>query len=581
MMFIRRCFRRKNGKRHAYWALVESYRTDRGPRQRVVSWLGLMPEGKRLGVAAAAQNGKHQYRFGEPDPEYVRINPKSIKVERVREFGGPWLGLELIRKLGLDELLNKVMEPGREEVPWPLMSMVLVLSRLCDPSSELYIAEHSFGRGAIPDLLGIPASKVNDDRLYRALDHLLPHKEALEQHIKKRMGELFKIEYDLFLYDVTSTYFEGMCEANPLAQRGYSRDQRSGCKQVCIALVVSRCGLPIGYEVFAGNRADVTTVEEIVTTMESRHGEAKCVWVMDRGMTSQKNVEFLQKGGRRYILGTPKAMLKKYEKDLAQGDWNLVHKGLEVKKLGAAEGSQEVFILCRSADRSQKEKAMHEKFAGKVKEGLEKLSTACTKKKMPVATVAQRLGRLLEKNWRAAKAFKTEVKLDADGGARLEWSEQKEWSEWASLSEGCYLLRSNVTDWSGEQLWKAYTQLTEAENAFRIQKSDLELRPVWHQKEERVRAHILVCFVAYVLWKTLGRWCSQAGLGDEPRKVLDELSRLRLVDVVMKTDTGTELRRRCVGQPDEHQAILLYRLGLTLPQGLEVTPDPDANVVET
>ena len=580
-MFIRPYHLKKNGKRRAYWGLVESYRTEKGPRQRVVAWLGLMEEGKRLGVAAAARNGKHQYRFGEPEPEYVRIDPKSIKVERVREFGGPWLGLELVRKLGLDGLLEEVTEAGREEVPWPLMSLVLVLSRLCDPSSELRIAEHSYARSAIPDLLGVSAEKVNDDRLYRALDHLLPHKEALEKHIKNRMGELFKIEYDLFLYDVTSTYFEGMCEGNPLAQRGYSRDQRPGCKQVCIALVVSRCGLPIGYEVFAGNRADVTTVEEIVNTMESRHGKAKCVWVMDRGMTSQKNIDFLNEGKRKYILGTPKAMLRKYQKDLAGKDWELVHKGLEVKKLSAPDGGDEVFILCRSADRSQKEKAMHEKFVAKVKEGLEKLSTACEKKKTSVSMASTRLGRLLEKNWRAAKAFRVEIKENADGWAKVTWTEQKEWSDWAGLSEGCYLLRSNVTDWSGEELWKAYIQLTEAENAFRIHKSDLELRPVWHHKEDRVKAHILVCFLAYVLWKTLGRWCSQAGLGDEPRKVLDELSRIRLVDVVMKTDTGAEIRRRCVGQPDEHQAILLQRLGLILPQGFEVTQESNANVVRT
>ncbi|MCE9559449.1 MAG: hypothetical protein K8R88_10900, partial [Armatimonadetes bacterium] len=174
-----------------------------------------MPEEQRLGVAAAALGGKHQYRFGEPDPQFVRIDPKSIKAQRVREFGGPWLGLELVKKLGIDALLNQATELGREEVPWPLMSLVLVLSRLCDPSSELYIAEHSFERSAVPDLLGVPATKVNDDRLYRALDHLLPHKETLERHIKKRMGELFKIDYDLFLYDVTSTYFEGMCEGNP------------------------------------------------------------------------------------------------------------------------------------------------------------------------------------------------------------------------------------------------------------------------------------------------------------------------------------------------------------------------------
>ena len=212
---------------------------------------------------------------------------------------------------------------------------------------------------------------------------------------------------------------------------------------------------------------------------------------------------------------------------------------------------------------------------------MEKLAAACGKRKMPVSTAAQRLGRLMEKNWRAAKAFKTEVRQNADGWAVLEWSYQKEWADWARLSEGCYLLRSNVTDWSGEELWKAYMQLTEAENAFRIHKSDLELRPVWHQKEERVRAHILVCFLAYVLWKTLGRWCSEAGLGDEPRKVMDELSRIRLVDVVMKTDTGVELRRRCVGRPDEHQAILLQRLGLNLPETLAITQEPDANVVRT
>ena len=580
-MYLRRCYRAKDGKRHAHWALVESYRTARGPRQRVVAWLGTMEEGRRLGVKAAAQAGQHQYHFGQAQPRYERIDVKSIRAERVRDFGGAWLGLELARRLGMTDLLQRLMEPGREEVPWPLMSLVLVLARLMDPSSELHVAEHSYGHSAMADLLGVPMAKVNDDRLYRALDALLPHKAALEKHLKERLGELFGVEYDLLLYDVTSTYFEGQALANPLARRGYSRDQRSDCKQVCIALVVSRCGLPLGYEVFAGNRSDVTTVEEIVTSMEARYGRAQRVWAMDRGMVSQDNIEFLKEGDRRYILGTPRSQLKRYQKELAGADWTQVHEGLEVKKLAAPDGSEEVFILCRSADRREKERAMHQRFVQRIRQGLERIAQGCLKRKQAPLTIAHRVGKLMGQNTRAAGAFQVEVGQDAQGRATLNWSCQEDWNDWASLSEGCYLLRSNVTDWSGEDLWKAYMQLTEAEGAFRIHKSDLVLRPVWHQKEERVRAHILVCFLAYVLWKSLARWCSQAGLGDEPRKVLEELSRIKLVDVVMRTDQGLRLHRRCISRPDDHQAILLHRLGLTLPEGLNLTEEPVEDVVET
>jgi transposase len=405
--------------------------------------------------------------------------------------------------------------------------------------------------------------------LYRALDALLPHKAEMEKHLKQRLGELFGLEYDLLLYDVTSTYFEGQCKANDQAQRGYSRDNRSDCKQVCIALVVSRCGMPLGYELFAGNKADVTSVKEIVTTMEDRYGKAERVWVMDRGMVSAANIEFLKEGGRRYIVGTPKTMLRKYEKQLIASDWNTVHEGLEVKLCADPDGGEETFILCRSAQRREKEKAMHDRFEKRIEEGLVSLAKLAEKRAMTPVALSHRVGRLMGQNTRAAGAFKTEVLADAQGNARLKWEKVESWRSWASLSEGCYLLRSNVADWSAPDLWRAYMQLTEAENAFRIHKSDLTLRPIWHQKKERVQAHVLVCFLAYVLWKTLGQMCKSAGLGDEPRKVLDEIAAVQTVDVLLPTRCGQTIRKRCIAKPSEHQAILLHKLGLTLPRSLE------------
>lgn len=565
-MFIRPCYRRKNGKRHAYWALMESYRTERGPRQRVVAYLGQLDPPDREGVkdAAEGKSSRQKRLFDEASPAWVEVDAKRVRVENRRDFGGPWLGLQLVEQLGLKEFFERAMPAGQEDIPWSLMALVLVLCRLCHPSSELHIAEHFYAQSALTDLLGIPAEKINEQRLYRALDMLLPHKEALEVFLKNRLGELFGLEYDLLLYDVTSTYFEGLAEANPLAQRGYSRDHRPDCKQVCIGLVVSKCGMPLGYEVFAGNRVDVTTLQEIVATMERRYGRADRIWVGDRGMVSAANIAFLKESGRRYIIGTPKSMLKQFERELIAEDWHTIRDGLEVKLCPAPDGD-ETFVLCRSRDRREKEKAMHDRFELRIEEGLERIASSCAKQRLEPVVVAQRVGRLLGQNSRAAGLFQTEVKTAADGRATLQWKKIEQWRDWAALSEGCYLLRSNVTDWSDEDLWRAYIQLTEAEAAFRIHKSDLRLRPIWHQKEDRVLAHILVCFLAYVLWKTLSQSCQRAGLGHEPRRVFDELSKVQLVDVVMPTRQGPEIRRRCVTQPSEHQAILLTRLKLDLP----------------
>lgn len=571
-MYLRRCYRAKDGKRHAYWALVKSVRTARGPRQQVVAYLGEMDEAGRLGIKRAVSDVAERSGelFGGEPVAWVRVNAEAMRVENGRAFGGPWLGLEVLRKLELVALLERLLPAGREEVPWPMMALVLVLGRMCDPASELHIAEHFYEHSAIADLLGVPAEKVNDDRLYRALDALLPHKARLEQHLKERLGELFALEYDLLLYDVTSTYFEGQALANGKAQRGYSRDGRPDCKQVCIGLVVSRGGMPLGYQVFAGNRADVTTLQEIVTTMEERYGKAERIWVTDRGMISQANMEFLKEGGRRYIVGTPKGMLKRFGQELLQQDWASVREGLEVKLCPGPDGT-ETFLLCRSADRRAKEHAMHERFEKRIQEGLARIQASCLKQHNDTLIIARRVGRLLGQNTRAAGLFKVDVTDDARGKTQVTWSKQETWRSWAQLSAGCYLLRSNVTDWRAQELWRAYMQLAEgAEGAFRIHKSDLNLRPIWHQKESRVEAHILVCFLAYVIWKTLGQMCRCAGLGDEPRKVFEELAGIQVVDVVMPTSRGVDLRRRCVLRPTAHQAILLERLGLTLPDRLEM-----------
>ena len=569
-MYLRRCYRRKDGKRHAYWALVESYRTDRGPRQRVVAWLGVMDERGRLGVKRCAEkrSGYQADLFTRTEPEWVEVDVKRVRVERSRKFGGPWLGRELLRRLELDRFLEETLANGREEIPWSAMAMILILGRLCEPSSELHLAEHLYQASAMSDLLGVPDEKVNEDRLYRALDILLPHKKALEKLLKEKLGELFDLEYDLLLYDITSTYFEGQAEGNPQAQRGYSRDHRPDCKQVNIALVVSRCGMPLGYEVFAGNRNDATTLEQIVAHMEDLYGRAGRVWVMDRGLASEKNVQFLRAGGRRYILGTAKNSLRKFERELLSEDWKQVHEGLQVRLVPAPDG-EEVFILCRSAERQAKEQAMHERFEKRIEEGLLKIAARCDKRRQPSGAVERRVGRLLERNSRAARLFDVRVEVNAQGFAQLRWTKVESWREWTQRSEGCYLLRSNVIDWTPEELWRAYVQLTEAEAAFRVHKSDLQIRPVWHHREHRVGAHILVCFLAYVLWKTLAASCRQAGLGDEPRQVFEELSEITLVDVILPTRGGVELRKRCISQPTDHQRILLQRLGMRLPTALE------------
>jgi transposase len=581
-VYLRHSTVRKDGKTHTYWRLVRSVRRNGKVVQETVAQLGeLDADGRAKAKALARQitgrgDQRELFEVADRDEAPVPVRLKRLRLERGRAFGDVWLGWTLWRALRLDALCDEVLESGRETVPWAQMAAILVVARLCEPSSELHIAEDWYRRTSLEDLLGVPAERVNDDRLYRALDRLLPHKEAIEQHLVKRLGELFDLSYDLLLYDVTSTYFEGLAARNPLAQRGHSRDHRPDCKQVCIALVVTRDGMPLGYEVFPGNRVDVTTVEEIVEAMEARYGIANRVWVMDRGMSSAENVAWLQETKRRYLIGTPKSELKKWSREVAEAkDWRTVRGGVEAKLCTGPDG-QETFLLCRSADRREKERAMHARFAKRIEARLESLGRRLerSRQRLKRGPIDRQIGRILGQNSRAAGRYQVRLEKDAsqDSGLRLVWSAKPEWDDWAQHSEGTYVLRTNVHEWSEEDLWRTYIQLTEAEAAFRIHKTDLSIRPIWHQKAERVQAHILVCFLAYVLWKTLEQWQQRAGLGNSPRTILEELARIQSTDVVIPLADGSrrELRLRCVVRPDRAQAMLLDRLGLRLPERLRV-----------
>ncbi|MEK7378418.1 MAG: IS1634 family transposase, partial [Candidatus Binatota bacterium] len=435
-------------------------------------------------------------------------------------------------------------------VSWAEVVAILVIGRLCEPSSELHVAERWYRTTALEDLLGVATESLYDERLYRALDRLLPHKEAIEQHLVKRLGELFDLDYDLLIYDITSTYFEGVADPT-IAKRGYSRDHRPDCVQVNIALVVSREGMPLGYEIFAGNITDVTTVKQIVEGMESRFGKVNRVWVMDRGMVSAKNIAWLNTTGRRYVIGTARAELSRWAKEMADKTaWRQIREDVEVKICRGPDGS-ETFLLCRSASRMEKEKAMHERFSKRIEEGLQSLARRIEKSQTALerGELERQIGRLLERNSRAGARYSILVAEDTSvpAGLKLKWSARSQWDDWAALSEGTYILRSNIQDWTDEELWKTYIQLTEAEAAFRIQKSDLCIRPIWHHKQGRIKAHILICFLAYALWKTLQKWQSRAGLGDSPRTILTEFSRIHCADIVLPLadGSGRELRLRC------------------------------------
>ena len=567
-------------KRKAYWALVKSVRIGKKVRQEVVAYLGaLSAKGVTKAQGLARQLGLKADQPGLFDPplseEIVPVRLKGIELERARQFGNVYLGMKLWQMAGFDDFFSKHLPVGREEIPWATVAMISTLARLCDPASELHIAEHWIRKTALCDMLLVNETHINDDRLYRVLDEILPLKENIEKHLKSKWETLFDTGFDLMLYDVTSIYFEGEAKANPQAQRGYSRDHRPDCKQVCLGLVVTREGLPIGYEVFAGNTHDSKTVETIVTTMETRYGKTNRIWVWDRGMLHATLLPWMRDGQRRYVMPLPKSTLQKHAElfKTCQSWKSVENREVEVQYVTLPDpDSSDLFVFCRSHARQEKERAMHERFITRLETALNRLDRRLKKaqKPVPLERVERQIGRMLERNQRGAKFFEITSQTDSNqkSGISVSWTRQKDHA--AETTEGCYLLRTNIRDWSAADIWQLYIQLTQVEAAFRVHKSQLDIRPVYHQKEKRVQAHILVCFLAYGLWKLLEQWQARSGLGHSPRTILDELTQIQSADVVLPTQTGERVRLRCVIRPEKHQQILLQRLGLQIPQRMSL-----------
>jgi transposase len=576
-MYLRRHDKNVAGEEYGYWSLVQSVRTARGPRQRIVATIGKLPgldKEERVGWEEIGRilTGKPRqdsfFERAEETPSWATVDITQVRVERLRRFGDIYVALLLWHRLGLTDFCKEHMPAGREAIPWSVMACMLTVARFCAPSSELQIAESWYDKTALHDLLGVPAEKVNDDRLYRALDALLPHKDALCRHLQDRYGALFGETFDVFFYDITSTYFEGMAQGNPQAKRGYSRDSRPDCPQVCIGIVTSREGLPLAFEVFDGNRTDVTTTEEMVMAIEGKYGKANRIWVMDRGMVSEDNIEFMQTRGAKYLVGTPKSMLRKFERELLSKGWEEVSPGVEVKLCASPEGSEETFVLCRSEGRKDKEGAMLDRFIGRLEAGLGRVKAHAEQGRLRDRQKAERrIGRLLERNSRAASLFDvtvTETGLGKDRYLDIEIRKRHDRYQWALQSGGSYMLRTNWKEADPKTIWKRYMQLTEVEDTFRTEKHDLGMRPIYHQKQDRTQAHILVCFLALAMWRTLQQWMMASGLGTAPRKLIEEMREVRSLDVLLPARDKT-IRLRVVSTPPKELKVLLQRLKILLP----------------
>ncbi len=600
-MFLRRYQRIKDGKPHRYYALVESVRTDAGPRQQIVAYLGELNHDQerrwqRTIVFHNRQGQERQLRLFPDDaavplpddPDVVRIRLGSVGWTNARRFGDIWLARWLWQQLELDQILDHHLPPGKHTVRPADIVAIEVINRLCAPCSEFALAEHWYASTALEDLLGVPDSAVTKDRLYRTLDGLRKAKEAIENALKQRLGTLFRLEYDLLLYDLTSTYFEGLAEENELARRGYSRDHRPDCKQIVLALVVTREGFPLAHEVLPGNAKDVQTVERIVTAIERRFGQAQGVWVMDRGMISKQTVRFLSRPGRRYVLATRRSALARFQKPLRAGEWEPLpdHPDVQVKRVRRGKVH---YLLARSKQRRQKERAIRRRQRQALKAALRKLHRRIAAGRLKNRDkILETVGRITGR-YPKARSFVT-ITVAKKGRPQIAWRWNVERFKAALATDGAYLLRSNRPGWSAQEFWETYMQLTVVERAFRVLKSQLLLRPVWHHYSGRTEAHVFICVLAYALWKTLDHLAKRAGLltlihKPDPRRrravpkprpmtpevILRELSQIQIGDILLETCDNQQLALRRVGRPNPEQARILSALGVKLPERL--SPD--------
>ncbi|HEY6307754.1 MAG TPA: IS1634 family transposase [Candidatus Angelobacter sp.] len=588
-MFLRAHRRSKDGKEHRYWSLVETVRTPEGPRQRRLCYLGELNDSAQARWLKTIEvfNGQGestQLKLFPSDVELpaeetnvAQVLLQKVRLERTRQLGPCYLGWELWRRLKLDEFFQSTLDTDGADVPWSQVAAILAINRLCAPGSELALEQRWYPATALGDILHIEEGKINDTRLYRCLDHTLPQKTKLEQHLKQRYGELFAAEFDVMLYDLTSTYVEGDAGANPMMRRGYSRDHRPDCLQLVLALIVNAEGFPCSYEVFNGNRADVTTMEVMLRIVERKYGKARRIWVMDRGIVSEANLAAIRKREGQYLVGTPRSKMKEFESHLAEkANWEQVRDEVQVKLIPTPEG-QETFILCKTEGRQKKEQAIRNRFATRLEAALDNL-----KKQVKAGRLKNRdkihirIGRLLASHPHVADLYTVEVKQES-GQLRVEWVRKSGQQQWREAREGAYLLRTNLSAATASELWEKYMQLTEVEASFRALKSELSIRPLYHQREPRVKAHVMVAFLGYALWVTLKHLLRRSSSEWSAQRALGELSTLQSADIILPTTDGREIHLRRITEPTTAQQKLLSQLGIELPTQFQINQQCSAD----
>lgn len=571
-MFLKCSKRRKDGKVHRSWSVVECRRLGRSVVQRHVLYLGEINDSQRAAWQKAIDvldesDGKirqcalfpHDRTPPPTDTPAVQVQLSRLQLCRPRSWGACWLGDQLWHELQLDTFFAARLGVSREGTDWEKVLRLLTLYRLLSPGSEWRLHRHWFATTACADLLGADERLAQDDTLYRGLDGLLEHKDELFAHLRQRWSDLFGARFEVLLYDLTSTYFECDVPADPTDPRrfGYSRDKRCDCVQVIVALVVTPEGLPLAYEMLPGNTADKTTLRDMLNLIQQRHGAAQRIWVMDRGIPTEAVLEELRQSDPQvsYLVGTPKGRLTKLEKELADRPWQQVREQLRIKLL-PQEG--EVYVLAQSGARAAKERGMRRRK-------LKALWARLKEIQRQDLTRDQRIEKLGGACDRAGRAVSTLVKTTVDTAGQLIFTLKRDRLRGVRRREGRYLLRTNLSADNPELLWRSYMQLVFVEEAFRTLKGDLSLRPIYHRKPERIEAHLFVAFLAYCLSITLRQRLKALAGGLMPRVVFEKLATLQLLDVRVPTTDGRELLLVRRTEPERDVALLLARLHLQLP----------------
>ncbi len=580
-MFLRSHKRCKDGKEHRYFSVEESRRLRSGKVvQRRVLYLGEINDSQQAAWRKSLEvfdEAGQRYTTLSLFPEdravpadainSIQVKLSEMQLRRPRAFGNCWLGCELWRQLHLDGFWKLKLPAGKEQVSWAQGLELLVVNRLIDPGSEFRVHRQWFEQSAMDELLDVDFAVAAKDRLYRCLDHVLDHKQELFTHLRQRWQDLFDARFDLLLYDLTSTYVEGEAGQIPKARHGYSRDGRFDCKQVVIALVVTPEGFPLAYEVMEGNTSDRNSLRAFLEKIERVYGKARRVWMMDRGIPSEELLEEMRAPEREmfYLVGTPRGKIKQYEKKWLELPWRKVRDSVEVKLF--AEES-EMFVLAKSEGRRAKETAIRRRKLARLLWKLRALRRSCPARDqllMKIGAAKTEAGRAFGFVKIALPKAKEEVTRQSFQ-FRLEKGKLQE----AELRDGHYLLRTNLTGEDPEVLWDRYMQLTQIEAAFKCLKSELGIRPIYHQVEQRVEAHILVAFLAYCLLVTLKQRLQAHAPGLTPRAVLDKLASIQMLDVWFPTTDGRWLIMPRYTEPGAEQALLLHKLKLQLP----VQPPP-------